>query len=335
LLQRFEKTYAQHISAQTKLLLADELDVSAIFKPVLDLTLYPLVPITAGKSFVSDTFFLLSPAELTRKGLSDDVAKWITADSFPPLVDWKGKMELGVGSWLGIRSPVIQAANKTKAAILGAIALTSQPMYRYMFSGRHQFGGYCTITADFRTTISFGESHTPPLMHNIELTDRDHPWLAILVAKLCASDKATRRQLRVLEYFYRAWYLDPSERFPVLCMALDAIFGDANNATQAVIQGVQNTIGSHISDDRLRQLMSLRAAVIHGGAPDVYDSRKYAKYYTEHGCDPIFDMELVVAQCIRIKVFGTTLMVHPGPNAEVKYHRQSRWLEMVSASKAP
>ena len=118
-----------------------------------------------------------------------------------------------------------------KAAILGALALTPLPGYRYMFSGRQLFGGRCTILDG--DTTSYGEAHTPPLMHDILVTEQDHPWLSFLASKLTANERAMRRQLRALEYFYRAWELGPSERFPVLCMALDAIFGDANHAAQA------------------------------------------------------------------------------------------------------
>jgi hypothetical protein len=177
------------------------------------------------------------------------------------------------------------------------------------------FGGLCTITDAGGTTTSFGEPHTPAMMQDIVLGEQDTSWLNILAVKLMSNERLVRRQMRALEYFYRAWPLEPSERFPVLCMTLDAIFGDTNHATQAVVDGVRSVIGAHVEDSRLRHLMDLRASVIHGGAPDVYDSRKYGKYYDEYGEDPIHDMELVVGSCLRQKIFGDSLKEHADPNA--------------------
>ena len=172
--------------------------------------------------------------------------------------------------------------------------------------------------------MSFGEPHTPALMDDLIITEDDHAWLEILAAKVTAPERALRRQIHALEYFYRAWFLDPRERFPVLCMALDAMFGEANHATQAVIDGVRGTIGQHIADPRLRALMSLRASVIHGGAPDVYDSRKYARYYDNYDADPIRDLELVVTHCLRELVFEGQLKTHPDPHAAIIKEQQDK-----------
>jgi hypothetical protein len=108
------------------------------------------------------------------------------------------------------------------------------------------------------------------MMHNIRVTAADHAWLSKVLDMLQSNDRAVRIQRHALEYFYRSWPLKDAERFPILCMALDALFGDANQATQAVIDGVRQTIGEHVEDARLRLLMQLRASVVHGGAPDVY-----------------------------------------------------------------
>ena len=49
--------------------------------------------------------------------------------------------------------------------------------------------------------------------------------------------------------------------------------------------------------------MRLRAAVIHGGAPDVYDSSSYAKYFEDYEQDPVRDLERIVVRCLQIVVF--------------------------------
>lgn len=184
------------------------------------------------------------------------------------------------------------------------------------------FGGTCTIFDGVSTT--FGDAHTPPLGKDIIIGAADHAWLTILGQKFQANEKRARRELRALEYFHRAWPTDQSERFPILCMALDAVFGDANQATRAVIEGVRTTLGEHVSEPRLRLLMELRGAVIHGGAPDVYDSRKYGRYYDEFGHDPIVDLELVVAACLRKRVFGAALVEHADPDEHMIAEMQAK-----------
>lgn len=314
-LKRFDGSYAEHVSAATKKKLADALAVSKIFQPSIHLTVFPLVPVQVDADFDSEPFFFISPKSLDESRLPTEIdCRHFKPANFPPIAKWEGRIEQP-NSWLGVRSPAIQASRKMKAAILGALALTPLPRYRHQFSGRRLFGGECTVTDGAK--FSFGEPHTPPLMHDIILDKRDHGWLQILALKLSENNRATRREIKALEYFYRAWELDPSERFPVLCMALDAVFGDANHATQAVIDGIRRMLGPHIPDARVRLLMDLRAAVIHGGAPDVYDSRKYGRYYDKYGADPIHDLELIVAKCLQQQIFSGELKEHPDPNAKL------------------
>lgn len=288
--------------------------MSALFYPKDALTLFPLVTVKVETSFDSAPFFF-SPAQKSL-GVERLPAGFpqerVVADRFPPEEDFKGRFEHPL-SWLGVRSPDYKAAAKIKAGILGALALTPMDRLRYQFSGRQMFGGRATLSDSM--TMSFGSPHTPPMMNDIVLTAADEPWLKILAGKLAAGTKAVRRELRALEYFYRAWPLSDSERFPIMCMTLDAAFGEATHATQAVIDGVRKTLGVHVREERLRALMSLRASVIHGGAPDVYDSSKYARYYDDYEADPIRDIELVVVQCLRHRVFGTTMTEHPDPHA--------------------
>ena len=209
-----------------------------------------------------------------------------------------------------------------KASILGAAALTLPGNYRHMFSGRKMFGGVCTINEG--STFSFGEPHTPPLMHDLIVRPRDQGWLEILAGKLNSNTLEDRRHLRALEYFYRAWPLGPSERFPVLCMALDAAYSEASQATQSIVDGVRATLGAHLDAARLRDLMEIRASVIHGGAPDVYDSRKYGKYYQAYSTDPISDLNDVVTGSLRRRIFGSVLYPQDDPNAHLIAEMQAK-----------
>ena len=134
---------------------------------------------------------------------------------------------------------------------------------------------------------------------------------------MAASDTPTRRQVRALEYFYRAWPLDAPERFPWLFTTLDAIFGDAAQATQAVVDAFGRHGEASFEYPRLRLLLGIRNSVIHGGAPDVYESDKYHRYYETYGDDPLFDLERITAQCLRSTIFDGALVEHPDPNAEI------------------
>lgn len=304
------------IPDQEKLALAEALSDSTIFCPENGLTIFPLATVRVRYSLSTDQFFLVSSE-------TDDLLYYVdeklrpelSPEKFPPHKGFRGLTQRPV-SWLGVFSPDYRAATKTRSSILGAIALTQLPHHRHMFSEREVFGGRCTLNSE-GLEYSFGEAHTPRCMHDIELSAADSRWLETLAVKITASNRSFVRQIKALEYFYRAWSKSPEERFPILCMALDAIYGDSNNATQSVIDGVRETLGDYVSEMRLRSIMSIRASVIHGGAPDVYDSSKYSKYYRKFGADPIRDLELVVAACFREKIFYGHLLEHEDPNASL------------------
>lgn len=272
------------------------------------------------ESFTSPSFFLRAPDTL-RAEFDAKLHRQLAPDTFPPLTDYEYRTERPK-AWLGVRSPILQASVKMKAAILGAVALTLPLYRRHMFSGREMFGGFCTIHDEWR--LSFGEPHTPPLADDLVIRQCDREWLAILATKLVSNTLEDRRHLRTLEYFYRAWPLGPSERFPVLCMTLDAIYGEANQMTESIVDGVRTTLGAHLNARRLRDLMRIRGAVIHGGAPDVYDSGKYLKYYQTYSADPIDDLDEVVTESLRRRIFGETLHPQDGPDAELIAQLQAK-----------
>ena len=277
--------------------------------------LFPLVPVIVKADFDSASFFFCDAAGLNETRLNAPLRQpYLISAQYPPISDWKGRKEI-VSSWLGVRSPDVRAARKVRAAILGALALT--PYRRHMFSGRKMFGGIGQVKPGDGVSFSFEEQHTPAMMYDIELAKADHDWLSILESLLNANDDQSKRYVRALEYFYRAWPKPEVERFPLMFMTLDAVFGERNNATQAVIDGIRKLLGTHIEEKRLRELMDMRASVIHGGSPDIYDSSKYPKYYRRYDADPITDLEVVVAACLRQRVFGGALRVHENPNKEL------------------
>ena len=308
--QRFTESYADRVSEPTKEALARSLSVSLIFSPMDELSLFPLVPVEVEEKFTSGPFFLQAPDTLCME-FDPEFHRFLTPENFPPLGTERFPTR-HPKAWLGIRSPIIQASIKIKSAILGATALTLPLNRRHMFSLRKMFGGVCTINNG--TTISFGDPHTPPLASDLIIRRCDEDWLTILAAKLNSTAKNDRRYLRALEYYYRAWPLMPSERFPFLCMALDATYGEQGRVTKSIVDGVKSDLGAHIDEKRLYLLMKIRGDVIHGGAPDVYDSRNYRKYYQNYSVDPINDLDEVVTESLRRRVFRRTMVLQEGPN---------------------
>ncbi len=316
LLRLHDCSYAEQTSIEGKMALAGALEMTPMFSPTSELTLFPLLPIHITNSFESERFFILNSTELSRTLLSSDFnVSDLSPSQFPPIASWDGHKRPAT-SWLGVRSPLLLASKKMASAILGAVALTPIPRERHLFSGRTMYGGLCTFISGCYSVSGAGDPHTPPLMNDIILTELDHVWLAILAALFDASDKRALSQLRALEYFYRAWFLDPRERFPALCMSLDSLVGVSHGHTSAAVKFVKNVVDTAIDEGRLRLLMRVGGAVIHGAAPDVYDSENYEKYYIDYETDPIRDLELIVAKCLREDIFGSNLKYHPDPNAE-------------------
>lgn len=313
---RIEGSYAQDISAVTKAKLADALQKSLIWQPRPFVTIYPLIPVRVDQSFESGAFFFQSPQELTHAHLGVGSSDFPMAGSqFPPVGNWRHRT-YPITSWLGIRAPARQAADRQRASILGAFALALPDIRRYTCSGRDMYGGWCTFD-DNGVSVSVSEPVTPALADDWTITRAEHSWLSVLVTKLEEPDPQTVRQMRALEYFYRAWFMGPADRFPALYMALESIFGDANHATQAVIDGVRGLLGEQVEEDRLRLLSYMRAAVLHGGAPEVYDSSKYAKYVRRYHDDPVRDLDIIVAECLRKRIFQGALAPMLDPHAEV------------------
>lgn len=322
--RRHDCSYAVQIDQPRKTLLAGALAESTLFNPLDELTLYPLLAVRVEEGFECARFFIvpadgLSSSHMPAGVRSDD----LDPTHFPPMASWDGNKRRTV-SWLGVRSPLLQVSKKAATAVLGAVALTPLPGQRYLFSGRQIFGGRCTI-ARGKLTMSGGEqAHTPPMMNDIVLTTADHGWLNRLATLVDAPDDQSRRQMKALEYFYRAWFLNPSERFPWLCMALDSLVGAIGNHTQKAVAFVKHALNHSIDENRLKMLFKVRGAVIHGAAPNVFESTYYEAYYVEYGADPIRDVELIVSKCLRASIFADALAYHAHPNAAMIAEMQAK-----------
>ncbi|MGX9143776.1 hypothetical protein [Mesorhizobium sp. 128a] len=319
---RFTGPFSQVVSESAKAKLEEAIKGSDLFKAEDVLTIYPIVPLTVKEDFDGGAFFLIAPSSLAGKVPTAFPQKLLLPNQFPPFSDHEGDKHTPA-AWLGTRAKTSFAAGKTKATVLGALALLPHHFERYIFTGRKVFGGRASFEGG-GYSFGFHASETPPLSEDIVLTENDKSWLEILAKKLNSDQKQDRKHTKALEYFYRAWGPSPVARFPTLFMALDAIFGDASQATQAVVASVAPLIGPEYDYARLKKMMSLRGSVMHGGAPDVVESDKYHDYYVDYGEDPISDLENIASKCLRQEIFGSAMEERPHTYAELIKEKTGR-----------
>lgn len=306
----FDCSFAERVSFEQLTSLAYALSVSDVLAPKRFCSLFPLVPIGVDVDFSSEAFFLCKAQSLTVGHLRVSGIQEFAPDRFPPMNSWNGPTH-NPQSWLGIHAYSSTEARRMRNAILGAASMLPSHGQRYLFSHRKMFGGQANFVSG--CTVISDDAHTPPLADDITLRSGDHDWLTRLAGLLQDSSSHARRSLKSLEYVYRAWFLEPVERFPVMFMALDAVFGAVGKANQSAIEGIRSFLRQEYDEKRIRHLLSLRAAVIHGGAPDLYDSNQYFAYFSEYSSDPILDIQEIATLCIQGHIFGETQQVRPNP----------------------
>ncbi len=306
---------ADHLTPQDRRELSLAIGRSPIFAPPQELFLYPVTVATVADPFRSEPFFLLPPTELP-----PELARWydpeeVRPDKHPPTPMHVGMPLADISCWLGVRAPIDEIALRMRNAILGALALLPHPMERYTFSMRTVPPGYMS----FGSVAAYhsGAAATPPLSEKLLLSATDHAWMSTLTQLLESDDAREGKALLALQYFYRAWVRDPATRVAPLCGALDALFGDREAATEAMIDAVGPHLGPSFDATRARRLAKLRAGVIHGGAPNIYEASVYQSYYVDYRQDPIRDLEIATASCLRMAIFGDKLAERPHTHAEL------------------
>lgn len=312
---RAETSLFERISKADVNLLLEEFAKSELLNPIYETCLFPLVTVQVDDTYNGSIFAFSSCRNLSiQRDFADLPIGYINGETYPPFANWQNATQTP-SSWLLVNAPSAEVGKSYRASILGALGLTVMHRYRYQFTMRRMFGGLASIRDGW--TISDSPPHTPALGENIVLGKEDAEWLDVIDRALASNTDSNVKNLKSLKYFYRSWFLPDSERFPIDCITIDSMFGDANGATEAVARGVDELFDGKIDRARVLLLMRLRNSVIHGGAPDVYDSSKYAKYYRDYGDDPIADMSTLVAECLRRKVFGDLLREQPDPYAKV------------------
>ncbi|WP_294308568.1 hypothetical protein [uncultured Sphingomonas sp.] len=306
---------ADHVTAEERAELVSAMGRSPIFAPPQILFLYPVTIANVAAPFRSDHFFLIPPRELP-----PELARWYDADEVMPEKHPPTPMHVGmaltdVSCWLGVRAPVGETALRMRNAILGALALLPHPMERYTFSMRAVPPGYMSFGST--ATYHSGAAATPALSEKLVLGPADRGWMETLARLLTSDNGGDVKALLALQYFYRSWVRDAATRVGPLCGALDALFGDQNAATQAMVDAVGSHLGSSFDAARARRLAKLRAGVIHGGAPNIYEASVYHRYYVDYRQDPIRDLEIATASCLRTTIFGDGMVERSHTHADL------------------
>jgi len=306
---------ANHVTAEERAELTSAMERSPIFAPPQVLFLYPVTIAVVGDSFRSDHFFLLPPSELPRELVRWYDANEIMPEKHPPTPMHAGMKLSDISCWLGVRAPVGEIALRMRNAILGALALLPHSMERYTFSMRAVPPGYMSFGST--ATYHSGAAATPPLSEKLTLGQADRRWMETVARLLTSNGGQDGKALLALQYFYRSWVRDAATRVGPLCGALDALFGDRDAATQAMVDAVGSHLGPSFDATRARRLAKLRAGVIHGGAPNIYEASVYHRYYVDYRQDPIRDLEIATAGCLRTTIFGNDMVERPHTHADL------------------
>ena len=311
-----ENSIEKIVSNITKIKLAISLKNSNILTPVNRFIAFPLVPVFVRDDYTSDAFSIVNPSSLLQLlPVSISERNRIDPSKFPPMKYYDGTIK-EPASWLIVPAPVKSIAYKKRSAILGGLALALPSRTRYTFTLRDVFGGHCIF--DDGIEFTYGDSHTPSVYSDIELIEQDWRWLDVINRILSSSSRESRRKVSALEYFYRGWSLDETERFPQHCMALDALYGSGSvGATDAFVNGVQTTLSCSVDESRLRLLMRIRGDLIHGRSPDIYEGKNYAKYFRKYRVDPIRDLSLVTETALANEVFGSLIRTQPSREGQI------------------
>lgn len=299
----FDGSLHENVSADCREELALALENSAIFRPRLDYTAFPITPLVVKADFDCDDFSLIDVNSLTEGGAS------------PLAEQYLGNKE--VGGWLVIKAASIEAAKRDRRVVLGALALALDHQHRHAFTLREVVTGFLRFPSRRTISVSSSGPHTPPIGSPITIENVDHGWLCNLSRILARSSTPLKRHGKALEYYYRAWFMDESDRCFLLFMALDAIFGqDGLGFAAGMKKGIADTLHEPIEEKRLDGLLRIRNTMLHGGTPDLFASSKYLEYAQKYSSDPSTDIQLLAAKCLRTQIFGTEFRPQDNPDFE-------------------
>ena len=295
-LVNFDGSLADACSVEQLTQFANEFRSSDLITPSQQTTLFPLSTVNVTTPIKYDLFAITNNQFDGLDALiSNEIVSYLRITDDDVVSTMVGNQR--ISGWLVVLSNHYNEALRLRSAVLGCLAASQPLKERSLFNNSEVCGGHLHINKG-RVNVSFAEQHTPSLFSQIEVNAETMDQLNGLAECLLGDIRTKNRYLSCLAYFYRAWFLNEIERFPTHCMALEALASEIGNETNQIISFVRSLAGDSFDDSRLRKLLGLRGAVIHGGAPGVYESSKYEKYVEHYRADPIIDLEIIVTSCI-------------------------------------
>ena len=309
----FDGSLFELVSASCRSALAETLEKSSIFRPRTECTAFPITPLVVKADFDCENFALIDVHSLTEGN-----ADWVRQE-------YLGNEE--VGGWLVVKAASVEASKRDRRVILGALALAMDQQHRHAFTLREVVRGFLRFPAPHSISTSTSGPHTPPIGSPITIETSDHTWLSKLPFILARSASLAKRHGKALEYYYRAWFMDESDRCFLLFMALDAIFGqDGSGFAAGMKAGIKEALKENIEEKRLDALLRIRNTMLHGGAPDLFASSNYLEYAQKYSSDPSTDVQLLVAKCLRQHIFGHAFRCQDNPDDEIVHFARAQGL---------
>lgn len=309
----FDGSLYELVSPDCRSALAEALEKSSVFRPRIEYTAFPITPLVVKADFDCENFSLIDVHSLTEGN-----------------ADWLCEQYLEneeVGGWLVVKGASVESAKRDRRIVLGALALAMDQQHRHGFTLREVVTGFLRFPTPHSISTSTSGPHTPPIGSPITIEDSDHKWLNKLPTILARSSTLTKRHGKALEYYYRAWFMDESDRCFLLFMALNAIFGqDGSTFAAGMKAGIADTLKENIEEKRLDALLRIRNSMLHGGAPDLFASSNYLEYAQKYSSDPSSDVQLLVAKCLRRHIFGDEFRCQDNPDAEIVHFARTQGL---------
>lgn len=311
--EEFDGSLYEIVSDDCRSIFIDALKTSTIFKPRMEYIAFPITPLIVNEDFECENFSLIDVHSLTN-GNADSLCK-----------EYLGDKE--VGGWLITKAASVEAAKRERCVVLGALALAMDQQHRHVFTLRKVVSGFLRFPTPHSISTNTSNPHTPPIGSPITIGNLDHTWLNKIPVILSRSSPLSKRHGKALEYYYRAWFMDESDRCFLLFMALDAIFGQGRGGFAVGMKsGIRETLNENIDEKRLDALLGIRNTMLHGGAPHLFASSKYLKYAQQYSSDPSTDTQLLAAKCLRRHIFGDDFRCQDNPDAEVLQRAKAQGL---------
>ena len=282
------------------------------------LSIYPLNTVDVENDYYTkdgNLFLVKSLFPGIRSFLKDSDEIIETPNLYPPTLNRGFEFEkVEVASWLGIKTHP-QDHDRLKKIILGAISLNLHNRRRKLFTMRTDVTSN-VMTFDHGCSMSFTQL-TPPIHANIIISKKDGKWLKILDSKLSSQKSSDVQEMKALEWYYKSWFgADQLAEYGNLFSTLSALFQDTDSKKlkRDILRELKIDNNSELERKRLDLLYKIRNKLsVHPDPIEAQDLDEYVEYQSNFG-DPIQDMRVITAMCLRNKIFGDTIVVDEDRN---------------------